>query len=1037
MTLPCFDLVRFADGELEPERAEIFRSHLLTCATCQAGLVEAMQLGARLSALTPIPEYVRLAPDPPPEVSSKPPVESPPFCDPATKPKHRIAFFLRGATLSAVALVACVVFVVWTHRPAQSAAHPDGLAESIAHLVEVARVAHQTTNPFVELKTRPFDARVAYADAASYRRPRDTMRGAGGLSEEGISYAALDVLQRSGDDHGLAIARAWNGEDLNKVAEPLRKLAALRTASSSVRNDHAVIEMLRTASTDNIEPVLAEFDLLRRGSDAASHSARWNYALLLAHMELPLSAAQAFRAIAEEGEPGWADEARQRAEPEERRGQDARTSWMHANEEGEGLLKTGTPVSTELVQRFPGLMRAYFYNAVRTAPSRERVLALVPMAAELDRSSDRPILVDYVRRVASLDFQRRAPLATAYAQLMHGAPLAAEVQAALTSETPSSDVVDIVMGAMVTSDVVTGHLEAFRRMAKQANDLWFEIVLARAEATVDVQRNNWLGAEARLRKAEKLCSPAITYQCLGLARQLGKLYEDLHRIPEAATVVRTALGTARSSREWGRYIELLWQLADIERFNSSTATARAYANEILLIADRCDYQSSAYRTLTGAALLEADGTTARRNLEAVLRCVKPDLPAANYLTDIGRLDPRPDDLAQLQGWLGTLRTNGTLTAADRVLADEIEGRLLIERDRAAGTTLLEKAIASSAALPADVNAAKTRAGAYSVLVIDAARHGDHTKALALIAQEIGLSQPGSCAVGMAAEGDRSIVIVRGVDGKDRAKYDPTRRLHNDAWTVSTELARTLDGCTHVQVMAQAALQGQPRVLPAAVPWSYATGAHGHSPVQRDAQNKGQAEAQTLIVTNVTPPAYLHLPPLSAPSQAPLSAPSQALTSSPTTLSGPDATPARVLSAMGDASEIQFHTHALLDVGISDASHLVLSPGLDGGYALTAEAIQHTELRGHPIIVLAACHSAQGARYQHEPWSLPEAFLAAGARGVFAAGADIPDREAGPFFAGVLARVRAGADPASALRDERMAVLASSPLSWVADVILFE
>jgi anti-sigma factor RsiW len=48
---PCDDLVGFADGELEPERAAAFRAHLRTCEACRRGLVEAMQLNARLSEL--------------------------------------------------------------------------------------------------------------------------------------------------------------------------------------------------------------------------------------------------------------------------------------------------------------------------------------------------------------------------------------------------------------------------------------------------------------------------------------------------------------------------------------------------------------------------------------------------------------------------------------------------------------------------------------------------------------------------------------------------------------------------------------------------------------------------------------------------------------------------------------------------------------------------------------------------------------------------------------------------------------------------
>lgn len=45
----CDDLILFADGELEPERAAALRSHLETCNRCQEGLVRALQLGARLS----------------------------------------------------------------------------------------------------------------------------------------------------------------------------------------------------------------------------------------------------------------------------------------------------------------------------------------------------------------------------------------------------------------------------------------------------------------------------------------------------------------------------------------------------------------------------------------------------------------------------------------------------------------------------------------------------------------------------------------------------------------------------------------------------------------------------------------------------------------------------------------------------------------------------------------------------------------------------------------------------------------------------
>jgi hypothetical protein len=361
-----------------------------------------------------------------------------------------------------------------------------------------------------------------------------------------------------------------------------------------------------------------------------------------------------------------------------------------------------------------------------------------------------------------------------------------------------------------------------------------------------------------------------------------------------------------------------------------------------------------------------------------------------------------------------------------VLADEIEGRLRIESDRSAGIELLQRAILAARALPNDVDAQRGRAGAYSVLVFDAARHEDYAHAMSLIAQEHDLPPPGPCTVAMAAEDERAAIVVRSSDGQDRAAYYPARRPRDGALTISPELAHGLEGCRHVWVMAQAALQGQPRILPATLPWSYVTGAGEHvSPPAI----KMPSNPRTLVITDVTPPAELQLPPLSR--QSP-----DHTASTTTVLSGPKATPARVLDEMRDANVIRFHTHALMDAGISDASYLVLS-GDDGRFQLTAEAIRRIKLERHPIVVLAACNAAQGARYQHAPWSLPNAFLAVGARAVFAAGAAIPDLEAEPFFTRVLDRIAAGADPAVALRDERLEALARNPSSWAADVMLFE
>jgi len=50
--LRCGDLVPFQGGELPPPRADKFRAHLGHCEDCQKGLLELMQLDARVSEIS-------------------------------------------------------------------------------------------------------------------------------------------------------------------------------------------------------------------------------------------------------------------------------------------------------------------------------------------------------------------------------------------------------------------------------------------------------------------------------------------------------------------------------------------------------------------------------------------------------------------------------------------------------------------------------------------------------------------------------------------------------------------------------------------------------------------------------------------------------------------------------------------------------------------------------------------------------------------------------------------------------------------------
>jgi CHAT domain-containing protein len=155
------------------------------------------------------------------------------------------------------------------------------------------------------------------------------------------------------------------------------------------------------------------------------------------------------------------------------------------------------------------------------------------------------------------------------------------------------------------------------------------------------------------------------------------------------------------------------------------------------------------------------------------------------------------------------------------------------------------------------------------------------------------------------------------------------------------------------------------------------------------------------------------------------------------LQGLDATPSRVLEAMVHAREIDLATHGKISPG-SDASYLLLARDVDGTDELHESRIRQTRLTGAPLVVLAACEAARGSTALHELASLPNAFLASGARAVIAATQKIPDEDSSTFFGAVRERIRAGASPSVAVRDERQQWLREGKgTDWINGVLVFE
>lgn len=338
-----------------------------------------------------------------------------------------------------------------------------------------------------------------------------------------------------------------------------------------------------------------------------------------------------------------------------------------------------------------------------------------------------------------------------------------------------------------------------------------------------------------------------------------------------------------------------------------------------------------------------------------------------------------------------------------------------------------QALATLRAAPASANRDSDRAVATALGRVGPPEQASLDEALALVGRQLKRGEvPERCVLAVSVQHERTVAVALGPTGTVRGHYAPGRTapLGQDAsGLVPAPLQDALRGCARVEVLAPPPVHGLPGLLPLDIAWSYRM---GPAATEGLAPRKGTH----LVVSGVDTPVALGLPRL--PPMPPTVADPLRVT-----LEGARATPSRVLEAMGSATEVELHAHGVFSPELSDASLLMLAPERDGRYVLTASQVRARRLSGAPLVFLAACSAARTAPFPHESFSLPAAFLDAGARAVLAATVDIPD-SAGRFFNAVRERIRAGAPPAVALRDERLRWLEAAPGDrWVHDVLLFE
>lgn len=977
MAAPCERLERFADGELAAEEAEAFRQHLADCARCQVELENLLQLKMRLAL------HVERHPS-----------------TPALPAPRKV--FTRWPVMAAGLACAALVLVAVFLAPRSRQGDPWLMAEP----------------------QRRLEMRLALAEADRHRPPASRKMGTGDAPASKLPLEQLAAFERDGDAAGLAAALlARNDKSLADQA-----LSYLEPLPATPENEtHRAVALLMKAEPEealrHLDRALAQAPTLAQ--------ALWNQGLALRDLDLSQAAALSFDEVARQGEPGWAEEARQRAAElraaEQTRGQ----RWKTLNTAGKELAANATSPSPAIIAERPPILRLFFYDAVRTRASGEQVRALLPLARELDQQAGGEVLARYVERIASRDFTHRAPLAEAYAQLRQGT-LPGERLQPLIAELLRSPEGDLLMGVLIYAGAVAEHLEAFEARAEASEDPWFRLLALQERAKAQLARGQEPEARQTLLRALSLCATTpIEYRCAGVDLELARVSTRLDRLDEAWQYAERAWRRARTGNDQFMEGVALGHFVQLSRLRSDSPLTRAYSKEYLE-RKREDTEVVRYthQNLALLALDELRFDQARQEIDAALAAGLPlTHVGALALADISRQRPAATDEAALARALSEAPAKAT--PGQRLQLKHAQARFTLMRDAAKGRAMLEQLLQEAEAqdlLDKDEDARRARAYTYSALIHEEGRTGNHAAALGWFGRELRGTLPERCVLAISEDTERSLIIVRGAGGELLGFNEPARQArlpYHLGGVVPAQALTALGGCERVEVFAQPRLQGRPGLLPAEVAWSYRlrAGAPPKPEVGREIHlvvkdvALSAERVQTLGRLNTWKAAF-------GPGGE------QRL------LTGTEATPSRVLAAMKDATDIDLVTHGLIG-SASQFPYLVLAQE-GSSDELSVSRIREQRLERSPLVVLAACRSARATPLIEEPSSLPAAFIQAGARAVIASTEDLPDLEAASFFEALRERIRQGSAPAQALRDERRKWLAQDKSGkWVEGVLLYD
>jgi tetratricopeptide (TPR) repeat protein len=869
------------------------------------------------------------------------------------------------------------------------------LVVGIAGVLAAAAIAFtvrpkpETTQVAIELPAeRAIEARFASGEFARHR-PLAVLRG--DQVRENISLAALATLEQRGAKPDLAAALAASG-DLARA----REVAAALPATAAGDSDRAAIELAAREPERALEHASRAV-----ARDPSLTAAWWNLGLAARALGLPRVARAAFEKASD---GAWAAESTAQIAALDR---DLAPELAFAafDRRARAMVAGEAPITVDDVRAFPAFARVYVLDALRVAP----IDPLRPLAAELDAQSGTATMRAAVDRAAKTPPALREKFADRYRAVVARTASPEDVTqlvADLRAAGPTAD--DLLVGTIITGGQTAAHLPLLREKVATWRDAWFDMVIERADIKARFQPGD-LRAQPAYAAALKACPAWATLRCGQLAQDLAQLVFDSGRARDAEPWARRAMDAYRAALSPTHLHTARSLLADIHRHLDRTALARAELDEIILAKPSCPLERFARVIRADLAFVAGDWAGVRATLP-------PPVPPAGCKL--------PSELQPLSTAVDLARR--TNDAADRTRAHEwIEAASQTEGEHvvrissarlgdAAALAALGKWVAQA---PADAPRAQAlRAWAFSTLIAHAGERRDWTGALALAQREQPNMTLPACTV-LASVDDAALTVVARTPSGELGEHRLVEAGTFDTTTIiPASITNALSTCEGIALVARPPLHGRADLLPPGLPWWFASDAPTRAP---------SGTARALEVTSPLPP-ELDLPPLAPPTPS--------VHAFADKLAGREATPSRVLAALATATYAELHAHGIVSAHDDDAAYLALSPEPDGTFALRADAVRAAKLANAPIVVLGACRAAAVAPSLRERWSLPDAFVAAGASAVVAAGVPIPDASARRVFDDLHRRILAGEPVERALAAIRAA--ATGETAWARQLVLF-